>query len=264
MTKDYYAILGVEPDATSEEIKSAYRRKAKALHPDCSDEDSGPFRAVHEAYAVLSDPARRQAYADVDHASVDVDHASVDVDHASVDVDRASDDELPCERRPWATTRALRPEPLRPRRPPVEPLSPFERQDDWEWVAPDRSFQSFHSLFDEVFDRLWADFGGPTWSRVGGTAPAQVEVPVTPDQAARGGRVPVVIPARVRCPTCLGRGSVGLYECQRCYGTGIVEAEYPVSVAFPAGVSDDDTITVSLARLGMPDRYLVIRFRVTW
>ena len=236
MATDYYDMLGVEPDATQEEIRSAYRQKAKALHPDHAGGDSGAFRAVHEAYTVLSDPARR----------------------------RAGDDELACQRHSWATTRAARPEPLRPRRSPVEPLSPFERPDDWEWGSHGRSFQSFHSSFDEVFDRIWTDFGGPTWSRAGGTAPVQVEVPLTPDQAARGGRVRVVIPARVRCPTCLGRGGVGLYQCQRCYGTGIVEGEYPVSVAFPAGVSDDDAITVSLARLGMPDRCLMVRFRVTW
>jgi len=235
MATDYYDILGVAPDATQEEIKSAYREKAKALHPDRAGGDSGAFRDVHEAYTVLNDPARR----------------------------RAHDDELACKRRPRAT-RAARPEPLRPRRSPVEPLSPFERPDDWEWGSPGRSFRSFHSSFDDVFDRLWADFGGPTWSRVGGTAPAQVEVLLTPDQAARGGRVRVVIPARVRCPTCLGRGSAGFYECQRCYGTGIVEGEYAVSLAFPAGVSDGDTTTVSLARLGMPDRYLRVRFRVTW
>ena len=236
MAKDYYDILGVEPDATQEEIKSAYRQKAKALHPDHAGGDSGAFRAVHEAYTVLSDPARRRAY----------------------------DDELACKRRSWATTRAARPEPLRPRRSPVEPLSPFERWDDWEWGSPGRSFRSFHSLFDEVFDRLWDDFGGSAWPDAGSSERIHVEVSLTPGQAASGGRVRVLIPARVWCPTCLGRGGVGLYECRRCYGTGIVEAEYPVSVVFPADVSDSDTITVSLARLGMPDRYLMVRFRVTW
>lgn len=61
-SRDYYRILGVSPEATTEEIKSAFRRLALELHPDRSGADSGPFREVLEAYGVLSDPERRRAY----------------------------------------------------------------------------------------------------------------------------------------------------------------------------------------------------------
>jgi len=60
--KDYYATLGVDVNATQEEIKSAYRRQAKKCHPDCSGQGSEPFLALREAYEVLGDPQRRRAY----------------------------------------------------------------------------------------------------------------------------------------------------------------------------------------------------------
>ena len=64
MVKDYYRILGVDVDATPDQIRSAYRKKAKELHPDHYGEDSAPFRILQEAYEVLSDPARRQTHDD--------------------------------------------------------------------------------------------------------------------------------------------------------------------------------------------------------
>lgn len=60
--KNYYLVLGVGKDATAAEIRAAYRRRAKAVHPDCSDENSEQFLELQEAYDVLGDPARRQAY----------------------------------------------------------------------------------------------------------------------------------------------------------------------------------------------------------
>ncbi|MGH8171677.1 MAG: DnaJ C-terminal domain-containing protein, partial [Rhodanobacteraceae bacterium] len=62
--KDYYAALGVKPEATDAELKSAYRRLARKFHPDVSKESGAEekFKAVNEAYEALKEPARRKAY----------------------------------------------------------------------------------------------------------------------------------------------------------------------------------------------------------
>lgn len=62
MQKNYYVILGVRSDANADQIRSAFRRRARELHPDQSGMDSGPFLELQEAYNVLSDPERRRRY----------------------------------------------------------------------------------------------------------------------------------------------------------------------------------------------------------
>jgi molecular chaperone DnaJ len=63
-TRDYYEILGVPRDASDEDIKRSFRRLAQRWHPDVNtDPDADErFKEVNEAYQVLSDPQRRQAY----------------------------------------------------------------------------------------------------------------------------------------------------------------------------------------------------------
>ncbi|MBC7413622.1 MAG: DnaJ domain-containing protein [Herminiimonas sp.] len=62
--KDHYAILGVERDATSDAIKTAYRKMAAAYHPDRNAAPDAPakFREAQEAYEILAEPPRRLAY----------------------------------------------------------------------------------------------------------------------------------------------------------------------------------------------------------
>lgn len=64
---DYYARLGVRPSASAETIREAYRKRARETHPDTSRRVSGSeaeerFRKVQQAYRVLRNPERREAY----------------------------------------------------------------------------------------------------------------------------------------------------------------------------------------------------------
>jgi hypothetical protein len=61
----YYTILGIEPDATTTQIKRAYRKLARQHHPDTNNGDPDAttrFRQITEAYETLTDPAKREAY----------------------------------------------------------------------------------------------------------------------------------------------------------------------------------------------------------
>jgi curved DNA-binding protein CbpA len=61
---DFYEVLGVRRDADQETIKQAFRERSRALHPDVSSDPQAParFRAISEAYSVLSRPESRRLY----------------------------------------------------------------------------------------------------------------------------------------------------------------------------------------------------------
>jgi molecular chaperone DnaJ len=72
--RDYYQVLGVNRDASEEDLKKAYRKLAMKHHPDRNPDDKGSeekFKEAKEAYEVLTDPKKRAAYDQFGHAGVD-------------------------------------------------------------------------------------------------------------------------------------------------------------------------------------------------
>lgn len=75
MPKDYYAILGVAKSASTEEIRLAYRQKAKHIHPDVNEatDAQNSFQELNEAYITLSDPEKRSIYDNPASAQKEID-----------------------------------------------------------------------------------------------------------------------------------------------------------------------------------------------
>ncbi|MDO8367469.1 MAG: DnaJ domain-containing protein, partial [Saprospiraceae bacterium] len=72
--RDYYEVLGVAKNASAEDIKKAYRKKALELHPDRNPDDKGSeekFKEAAEAYDVLSDADKKARYDRYGHAGLE-------------------------------------------------------------------------------------------------------------------------------------------------------------------------------------------------
>jgi len=227
MAKSYFAILGVSSSASPDEIRSAYRRLAKEFHPDHFEGGSGPFRDIQEAYSVLGDAQRRTKY----EQSLE----SIQIRRHARNIGRPA------------------PEPLIPEKGPV----------DIGEISPVRSFQTFRPSFDEIFEWLWDNFSSLDWPKSGRVQNLTLEVPLTRDQALRGGNARVMVPVRATCPICRGAGGVGYYECSRCAGEGAISGEIPISIAFPSGLRSDHAVVVPLERFGIRNLHLTVLFRLT-
>jgi DnaJ-class molecular chaperone len=225
MAKSYFVILGVSPSATADEIKSAYRRLAKEFHPDHYTGGNNTFREIQEAYSVLGNARRRQEY------------------------------EKQMSKKPVKTSvkRMYHPEP--------EPLIPEKDAIDIGEISPVRSFQRFSPSFDEIFDWLWQNFSSLTPLKSGRIQNLTIEIPLTREQAFRGGTAKILVPSRAVCPTCRGYGRIGPYECSRCAGEGNISGEVPLSISFPSGLTKDHAVMIPLDRFGIRNLHMTVLFR---
>jgi molecular chaperone DnaJ len=270
LEKDFYAVLGVAKSASQDDIKKAYRKLARELHPDRNPgnaEAEERFKAVSEAYDVLSDEGKRKEY-----------------------------DEMRQLFGSGAFRRGSR------------PGGGFDMSDIFGDMASggDRRFggAGFSAIFSSIFSGGGARTStrrGPARGRdveaevalgfrdavTGVTLPLTVRAPGVCDTCHGSGAKPGTVPRT--CPTCHGSGLVtsnqGAFsfsepcrdcqgvgsivdeKCPECHGTGGVTKTRTLNVRIPGGVSDGQKIR--LAGRGEPgdrggpagDLYVMIKVR---
>ncbi|MEV6706153.1 molecular chaperone DnaJ [Micromonospora wenchangensis] len=250
--KDFYATLGVEKSASSDEIKKSYRKLARESHPDHNPGDPKAeerFKAVSEAYAVLGDDAKRREY-----------------------------DEM----RSLFGSGAFR----RGARGAGQPGgAPFDVSDLFGGGGGDSRFGG--GGFTDLFSSIFSGGGGAGPTRARGPArgrDVEAEVALDFGDAVRGVTLPLTLRAPGVCDTCHGNGAkpgtqptacpvchgagvtnrdqgsfsfsepcrncqgVGTVveeKCPECQGTGGVTKTRTLTVRFPAGVADGQRIRLA-------------------
>ncbi len=192
MPKDYYAILGVLPTATTEEIRSAYRKRVKEYHPDHFGQDTTPFLLIQEAYEVLSNPETRSSY-----------DQNLRKSGEKIGINRA--EPLIIRSKPRAA------EPLRksPGLIDIDDASPTELFPISSW--------SFEAMLHTVCRRIDLE----CQAMVEEFQTLAAEILPTRVQARRVRSADSALPWEATCPICRGRGRLGFLQCRYCAGTGI-------------------------------------------
>jgi molecular chaperone DnaJ len=223
--KDLYAVLGVERNATPDDIRKAYRKLARQHHPDLNPTNKNAaeerFKEISVAYDVLSDAGKRKLYDEFGLAGLQP----------------GFDPEQAREYQRWSQSGrgfAFR------REAGGAPFEGFEfgsRGGRRRQAAEERDFGD---LLNEMFGAEFAESAD-----VGGGE--DIEYPLEVDflEALRGVTREVTVRRPAPCETCKGTGRQGRRACTNCGGTGTVERRERLSVKIPPGVSDGARVRVS-------------------
>jgi molecular chaperone DnaJ len=212
--RDYYEILGVSKDASEGDVKKAYRRLARKLHPDVNPGDKGSqkkFQEVQEAYEVLKEKDKRSAYDRFGHAG------------PGVGFDPAGGAGGPGGGA-WPGGR------------PGPGGSPFE------------SFQFDPADLGDIFGNLFGGRGGGAGAGArrsreeGEDVSGTIEIPFR--DAVLGGFASLSLRREKECPRCEGTGRVGREVCPVCRGAGRVAESETVRIRIPEGTENGGTVRV--------------------
>ncbi len=248
--KDYYKILGIDRNASKEEVKKAFRRLAHQYHPDKGGGDEARFKEANEAYQVLSDDAKRSQYDRFgtvgDGAGPGFDF-SQGFDFGGVDLGDIFSEFFGGSRRSRA----------RPRH------------------GSDMSVELTID-FDEAFFGTDKDIrvqGARACSRCAGTGREPDTAESTCGTCRGAGEIRQTARSFfgtftqvAACPTCRGRGKIVQEPCLRCRGAGREVGAKALRVHIPAGIDEGGTIKLSregeVGEPGEPAGDLYVRVHV--
>ncbi|MBR9676610.1 molecular chaperone DnaJ [Candidatus Woesearchaeota archaeon] len=236
MTKDYYKVLGVDKNATKEEIKKAYKKLAKKYHPDLNKEtpdSETKFKEVNEAAAVLGDEKKRQQYdqfgsegpsfggAGSDFSGFDFSNFGGGFDFGDIFDSLFGGG--------GARSRG--------------PRKGSDLQTEIVIELEDAAFGIDKTVSLRKFDVCEHCKGS------GAEKPSDVEVCPTCQGTGveqRAQRTPFGMFAQtLTCSTCKGVGQTIKHKCHECHGQGRVKTSKKITVDIPAGINDGMSLRVS-------------------
>ena len=227
MGKEYYELLGVSEDASQDEIKKAYRKKAKKYHPDSNGDeaDEEKFKKINKAYDVLSDEDKRKKYDRFGKQGVE--------GNARSGQQRASQNFQDIfehlfggggrgGRRGRSSGQNLR----------IQTTVTLEEA----YNGVEKSFEVSRKSECSTCNGSGAEDGNTeTCSECGGDGQVR-EARRTPF-----GRTQTVVP----CSKCNGTGQIPEEPCSECDGKGVTENEETITIDIPSGVKDGQRLKVA-------------------
>ena len=225
--KDYYAILGVDKNATEAEIKSAYRTKAKQYHPDLHPDDkecAEKFKECNEAYEILGNPENRRRY---DSGEMDFDgyNFGQGMPHGFEDIFDSIFGSFMGGGRQRAST-------------PVG--SDVTQRVNLTFM------ESIKGVKKEI--KFSRQEKCPTCGGSGAHSPDDVKTCEKCNGTGRIQRIANTIFGRQvsvgACDRCGGTGKVVTKSCKTCGGRGVVSKDKVISYNIPAGVENGNIITL--------------------
>jgi molecular chaperone DnaJ/curved DNA-binding protein len=227
---------------TARDIQKAYRELVKQYHPDrVGPQGTAPLQEIVEAYRVLSDPERRQAY----HQQLLHDEAAERVMPEPI-VGRYGPPPEPLIPEPFSGRQQSRPEPLVP-----------------ELRSILHDFLTIRPSLEALGARLRRNFTGVGVPKSERLEALNVEVCLSLEEAMYGGVVRLGVPVFSPCRLCRGTGRDWWPVCLACMGQGTGEREEVVAVRIPPGVRPGTILEVPLHGLGIHNVYLRLHVSVT-
>ncbi len=236
--RDYYEVLGIGKGASEDEIKKAFKKKAREFHPDLHPDDPSceeKFKEVNEAYEVLSDPEKKQRYDQFGHAGVDPSYGGGDMGGFGGFGDMGDILENIFGGFGFGGG-ASRSSANSPR-----------RGSDIQESVNITFMEACNGVKQEIHVNRMCTCEDCKGSGAGEGTTAEI----CPDCHGRGSvkttqRTPFgAISSTKPCPHCNGKGKIIKNPCTKCRGLGRVRAQKTVSIDIPAGIDDGQVIRLS-------------------